>query len=276
MDLQKVQQANLAILKEVDRICRKYKIKYLLDAGTLIGAVRHRGFIPWDDDIDIAMTRDQYEAFKKVVERELPDTMAWVDCEKFQGGKAFYDFTSRIIYKNSQRREPNEEMEFYEGKLNHIWLDFFIIDELPEKSFSAAVTRLLHKIIYGMAMGHRYHLDFDKYKGISRLQVMALATVGRAVPMKLLFRLQRRIALKDKKGKSSKRYYSNYQPDYLYVTVEKDWCENCVDLRFEGEKFMAPAGFHQVLTEVYGDYMKLPPKEERVPSHSSRDIKVFD
>ena len=66
-DMSRVHSANLKILKEIDRICRKYKIQYALDAGTLIGAVRHKGFIPWDDDADIVFTRNQFEAFKKVV-----------------------------------------------------------------------------------------------------------------------------------------------------------------------------------------------------------------
>ena len=72
-DMSGVHSANLKILKEVDRICRKYKIRYGLDAGTLIGAVRHHGFIPWDDDADVYFTRSQYEAFCKVAPRELPE-----------------------------------------------------------------------------------------------------------------------------------------------------------------------------------------------------------
>ena len=73
-DMSHVHRANLKILKEIDRICRKYKIQYALDAGTLIGAVRHKGFIPWDDDADIVFTRNQFEAFKKVVRREPPES----------------------------------------------------------------------------------------------------------------------------------------------------------------------------------------------------------
>ena len=65
-DMTKVHEANLKILKELDRICRKYKIRYALDAGTLIGAVRHKGFIPWDDDADVVLIRSQYEALKRL------------------------------------------------------------------------------------------------------------------------------------------------------------------------------------------------------------------
>ena len=96
----RVHGANLKILKEIDRICRKYNIKYMLDAGTLIGAVRHNGFIPWDDDADVAFTRNQYDAFMKVVKRELPEGLELLEPDSFRGGKGFYDFTARIIYKN--------------------------------------------------------------------------------------------------------------------------------------------------------------------------------
>lgn len=274
-DLTEVHQANLAILKEIDRICRKYKIKYLLDAGTLLGAVRHKGFIPWDDDADIAFTRANYDAFLKVVRRELPQEMELLEPEDLRGGRAFYDFTARIIYKNSSTHEDSEEMRFYEGKLNHLWVDLFTIDELPENKISSTITLLLHTVIYGLAMGHRYKLDFKKYSLINKICVAALALIGKLIPMKTLRKLQKRVAVKDRKGKSGLRYYSNYQPDYFYVTLKKEWCEETVDLEFEDTRLMAPKGWHEVLTWIYGDYRKLPPKEKQVPTHSTTEIKVY-
>lgn len=275
-DLTKVHETNLRILKEVDRICRKYKIKYMLDAGTLLGAVRHKGFIPWDDDADVAFTRNNYEAFMKVVRRELPDTMELVTPRDFRGGQGFYDFTCRIIYKNSKTHEDTPEMEFYGGKLNHLWVDLFTIDVLPQNKLSSTVTLLMHKIIYGLAMGHRYHLDFGKYSLFHKLAVGGMSAVGRFIPLQVMFTLQRMVALKDRKCRSNLRYYSNYQPDYLYVTLQKEWCEDVVDLDFCDTKLMAPRHYHEVLTWIYGDYMELPPKDQRVPAHSTMQIQVFD
>ena len=275
-DLTKVHEINLKILKEIDRICRKYKIKYMLDGGTLLGAVRHKGFIPWDDDADIAFTRNNYEAFLKVVRRELPDTMELLMPEDFQGGRAFFDFTARVIYKNSRRHEDSPEVQYYEGKLNHLWVDLFIIDELPQSKAAAGFTRLLHKSIYLLAMGHRYHLDFSKYSLFHKLAVGGGFAVGRLVPMKLIFKMQHAAALKDKHGRSSLRYYSNYQPDYLYVTLEGEWCEKTLDMEFEDLELMAPIGFTHVLELIYGDYRKLPPPEKRVPAHSTIEIQIYD
>lgn len=275
-DLSKVHQANLTILKEIDRICRKYKLKYVLDAGTLIGAVRHQGFIPWDDDADVAMTRPNFDAFLKVAARELPESMELVLPGQFHGKTGFYDFTPRIIYKNSRTHEDDEEMAFYDGKLNHLWVDLFVLDALPDSKIGAIAAKGIQAGIYGLAMGHRYRLDYSKYSLAQKLAVGGLASVGRLIPMKWMIKLQRFFARKDRKKKTRRLYYSNYQPDYLYVTLERQWSTETVDLPFEDTKLMCPKGWHDVLTWVYGDYRKLPPKEQRKPSHATVEIQVFD
>lgn len=275
-DLTAVHQANLKMLKEIDRICRKHQIQYMLDAGTLLGAVRHKGFIPWDDDVDLVFTRENYERFAQVVRKELPEGMKLLEPRQLQGGNAFYDFTPRIIYVNSQTHEDGEEMKFYGGGLNHLWVDLFILDKLPENKAAAAFTRFLQMAVYGLAMGHRYRLDYSKYSLMNKIFVAALAAIGKRIPMRTIRGLQRRVSVKDNKGKSRLRYYSNYQPDYLYVTLNEEWIKETVDLPFEDTMLMAPKGWNQVLTWIYGDYQKLPPEEKRVPTHSSIEIQIDD
>ena len=114
-DLTAVHRANLKILKEIDRICRKYGISYVLDAGTLIGAVRHQGFIPWDDDADVAFTRENYEKFSRVARKELPGGMKLLEPHQLRKGQAFYDFTPRILYMKSRTSEDRRQGTMREG-----------------------------------------------------------------------------------------------------------------------------------------------------------------
>ena len=274
-DLKAVHQANLRILKESDRICRSHGIRYFADSGTLLGAVRHKGFIPWDDDADVAFTRENYEAFARVVRDELPEGMEFLEPSQIGDGKVFFDFTPRILYLNSRTHEDSREMAFYGGKLNHLYVDIFIQDELPEGKLQAAWTRLKNTMIYGLAMGHRFRLDFSKYSPLQKCVVAVLSAAGRLLPMPVICRMERRAALRHNTGESRLRYYSNYQPDYLYVTLKKEWNEETVDLDFEDMKLMAPKNWHQVLTCIYGDYRKLPPPEKRVPTHSTMEIQVY-
>ena len=144
-DLTRVHEADLKLLKEIDRICRKYKIKYMIDSGTLLGAVRHQGFIPWDDDADVIFTRPNYEKFLKVAGRELPEGMTLLRPEDIRGGKVFYDFTTRVIYDNSRVHEDNEQMQFYEGKLNHIWVDIVYYRPSSGEPLRGMFAKLLQK-----------------------------------------------------------------------------------------------------------------------------------
>ncbi len=275
-DLARVHEANLKVLKEIDRICRKHHIQYMLDSGTLLGAVRHKGFIPWDDDADVAFTRPNFERFMEAARGELPEGMSLLCPEDFRSGRVFYDFTPRIIYEHSRVHQDSEEMRFYEGKLNHLWVDIFILDRLPDSAWQAEWARLLQKIIYGMAMAHRYKLDFSKYSLPDKLRVGVLAAAGRFVPMRLLFKLQRRVSLKHQHKKTGRWYYSDYQPDYLYVTTEGSWCEEVTELPFEDTHLMVPAGYDPMLLILYGDYMRYPPEDRQRPSHSTIDIEVFE
>ena len=273
-DLAPVHGANLKILKEIDRICRKYEIAYMIDSGTLLEAVRHQGFIPWDDDADVAFTRENYERFAKVVRKELPKGMKLLEPHQLAGGEAFYDFTPRILYLHSKTHEDSPEMQYYEGRLNHLWVDLFIQDDLPQCKVKAAGIRAVHTLICGLAMGHRYELDHSKYGPLAKIAVKILAGAGKRIPMKTIRWLQRRLAVCGNGKNSRLRYYSNYQPDYLHVTIEKQWNDRTVDLPFEDTVLMAPENWDQVLKQIYGDYMQLPPEKERVPTHSAIKIQV--
>lgn len=274
--MQNLQRANLFILQEIDRICTKYRINYTLDSGTLLGAIRHGGFIPWDDDADIAMTRANFEAFKRIVRRELSDKLEFIMPDEFNGGSVFYDFTPRIIYKASARHKAKKN-DPYEGKLNHIWVDIFIIDKLPNNSTLRKIVLFTQKIIYLFAMGHRQKLELHKYKGLMKLGVLIFSTIGKVLPMKALFKIQDKISRFYSKSKNNRMYYySNYQPDYIDLKFKDEWFENYSKILFEEVMLLVSDEYDNILTAVYGNYMTLPPKGDRVPTHGSTEIEIYE
>lgn len=273
--LKAVQEVNLKLLKEVARICDKYRIAYFLDAGTLLGAIRHGGFIPWDDDADIVMTRNNWEAFRKVAGRELQDGMKLILPTQFAGGTRFFDFTPRVIYEGTRRRKPDVETKFYEEKLNRLWVDIFILDRLPNEERKAKNRILLQKILYGFAMGHRQKIDFKKYSGFQKIAVFVLSAVGRRLPMRQIFFLQDKLSKRSNRKRTDNWYYSNYDPGFIDIRMKNKWVENRTEIRFEDTTFSIPEHYDEVLTSIYGDYMKLPPEEKREPSHGSTEIEIY-
>ncbi len=274
--LRKVQETNLKILKEIDRICTKYRISYSLDAGTLLGAIRHGGFIPWDDDADLVMPRNSWEAFRKVAPRELPEGMKLLLPDSFAGGTRFYDFTPRIIYLKSRRRIPDRETAFYEEKLNHLWVDLFILDRLPDSRGAASGRIARQKAVYAAAMGHRWGINLAKYPGMLKAAVAVSTAVGRGIPMRSLFRLQDALAKADNNKKTAYWYYSNYDPGFIDIRLKDSWVTEQTRILFEDVELCIPVHYDEVLRHIYGDYMQLPPKEKRVPSHESTGIEIYE
>lgn len=273
--MEKLQQVNLYILKEIDRICTKYKLRYSLDAGTLLGAIRHSGFIPWDDDADIVMTRSNFEVFKKVAPRELPPNLSFVMPEDFKGGRAFYDFTPRICYLPSARKKKDGQTEYYEGKLNHLWVDIFILDTLPRGRITKKGVIFLQKFFYLLAMGHRYRIEYKKYGLLTRLGVGLFSCIGKRIPMGWIFSWENALSRAFRKSRSQEVYYSNYQPDYLHIRLKKQWLEKYSRILFEEVPLLVFDEYDIILSLVYGDYMTPPPRKDRVPTHESTEIQIY-
>ena len=235
-----------------------------------------RQFIPWDDDVDVMFTRKNYEMFAKVVRRELPEDMSFVEPDEYHGGKAFYDFISRVTYNKSQKFEDSGKMDFYDDKISRLNVDLFIVDGLPEGKLAKKLTKLSHCVLYGFALGHRYEINYSDYRGAMKLFVAVLANVGKLIPFPVIWKMWNGLCHMDSRKQRPLYFYTGYAPNWFYVEMKREWDDEVVEMPFEDTKFYVPSGWKELLTQLYGDYMKLPPKEKQIPEHSDMEIKIYD
>ncbi len=250
----------LEMLLEFDRICRKYDIKYSLDSGTLIGAVRHGGFIPWDDDVDVSMLRSEYEKFFKVCKKEL-------NTEKF----FLQDFRTDKEYRwGFPKLRYNDTIFLYEGQENATWhtglfLDIFVYDGVPDNYFlrrvhlficycirkglysvygqnnaTNALLRLWYKLLYKVPRGF-WMRCFDKMVNLSNIHKHELAR-----HLTFAYPVERAGGMKRKYG------------------MPRECFDEFIDYDFEGHSFKIFKNYDLYLRSMYDDYMTLPSEEERV------------
>ncbi len=269
-DVQYVQKINQQILDEIDRVCRKYNICYYLDSGTLLGAVRHKGPIPWDDDMDVSFRREEFIKFERVVAQEWKDGRFLLHKPSdFANGK-WMDWTNRIIWMeqimpHAQYIEVGAEAA---GKImGKACVDIFVIDALPKKKFRQKKLFFDLLIDYGLAMGHRTFMDYHYYTVIQRMIIWTLSSVGKRMSMKKIITRYNKHVTKYNNIDTPYCFLGNYSWRTFRIVFRNEWFGHGSRVMFDGKEYCAPANPHEILSKAYGDYMILPPEEERVPQH---------
>jgi len=260
--LRQLQLTELELLIEIDRICKKCNIHYNIIAGTLLGAVRHEGFIPWDDDADVALLRTEYEKFKKACRQEL-------NKEKFY----FQDHTNTPGYrwgygklrkKNTLfLREFQEHMPYEQG----VFIDVFPLDYVPDNY----IMRCLHNLkcfLYRKFFWSEVGKIADKSKFMCGLYELMSK-----VPEKFLKKsFESFVEKSNRKRTEWVRILTFPTPNkaYGYRTC---WYENSKEILFEGVAFSGIVDYDSYLRFKFGDYMELPPEEKR-KVHPVSEIKL--
>lgn len=243
--LKAVQKKELDILCEVRDICNRNNIEYWLDGGTFLGAVRHGGFIPWDDDIDICIREEDTKRFMEVMQRELPNNLFLQTSET---DPSYQSTIMKIRENNSFLVEFCDDFnrDYHKG----IYIDVFPMTDYPNvsKTFCHAVTAGYCKANSILNKQHLY-----SWRSVAELFWFG----AKRALMRILWGMANTFC---KKG----TYYATLlQNNGLGFMHRKDAIFPLKPIQFEGETFLSPASPDIYLTEQYGDYMQLPPEDKR-------------
>lgn len=260
-EIRKYQLAQLDILKFVDKLCRENSITYYMCFGTLIGAVRHNGFIPWDADIDIVMFRDDYEKFRKLM-TSIKNSCVFYD---------HYDTNRNHISVHSIIRIPETHVISnninlgVKNEINGIYIDVFPLDNIPNnKSEQEKMYKKIHFLnrLIILKQAPVYAGDTSTLKRYVKRLISALLTVVsfRSVQEKL------DAVMSHYKNKNTDKVAVLLDPGVFKaysLQFERSWFGEPIELMFENGSFLAPSKYVEILSNRYGDYMKLPPEKER-------------
>jgi len=252
--MKKIWAIELEMLIEVDRICKKHGLKYFLMCGTLLGAIRHKGFIPWDDDLDIAMPRDDYEKFMQLKD-EFRQPLFLQNPYTDKGYAA-----SHTTIRNSNTSAISQIIKYQD--MNHgIFIDVFPLDHFVEEGAAeryAAINQLNIENGTFMRMTNPELNEKNKQR---------VAAYNRD-HIKDFEEIQN-IASKFNDQKTDKLAIMTYTADPLENNIwDAADFEKSIDWEFEGHMFSIPAGYDHILRNAFGNYMEFPPVEKRGIQHS--------
>ena len=260
-ELRRLQLIELDMLAEFDRVCRKNGITYTMDGGTMLGAVRHKGFIPWDDDADVGMLRGEYEKFKRVA-GELNPEICW-----------FQDHDTDPEYRWGYGKLRRTGTEFVREGQEHlkcrtgVFVDIFPFDDAPRnlvgQMWQDFVCFLLRKTLWA-EVGKR-----DESSSILRGMYALLAKI----PPSFVFKRLEKQARKSMEGRGSRvrvlmfpaygKLWGHKMPLKERYALPKRWLAEVADYEFEGLRLMGTKDYDGILRCKYGDYMTPPPQNDR-------------
>lgn len=256
-ELRRIGAIQLQIMDEVHRLCDLHHIRYYMIGGTLLGAVRHSGFIPWDLDIDVAMPRADYDRFREICKTELGDAYSYLDhtsARKYPRPHALVTAKGTKICMKYDHLNPKPM------KVG-IYLDVFPLDRAPDdENLRKKQAKKLRRLRRLKQWRLPYSYSYKRWKRYAHYAVSALLSW---ISLPRLNRYQQKV-MQQYDGTQTQclcSMASGYP--YEKQCMPKEIYGEPVLLDFEGRKYCAPQDYRQYLTRLYGDYMKLPPEEER-------------
>lgn len=261
--ISKMKGVQLEILIEFARFCSTYDIKYQITAGTLLGAVRHKGFIPWDDDIDVLMLREDYEKFLNLA-KQLFNKAYFV--QNYKSDKKVFHYITRIRKKNTLAlQDTTKYLDIHQG----IWIDLFPVDKLPDNQIAFKTEMLILWCLNNLKILKLKKRAFRSRNNMLLTLKVLIYFILKPVPLYFFNSLKDLVIKKFYifKGEKYSLLSESDLIDLKNYTFHKKLYQEYAKLEFEGHKFLSPKDYHYFLSKVFGNYMELPSEDERVSSH---------
>lgn len=261
---EELQAVQLNILICIANFCDENNITYFLFGGTLLGAVRHSGFIPWDDDIDIAMPREQYDIF--LSKWMLSGNKDLIIQNKSSDAEIHHSYSKVRLLRSEFVEKETENSDFNKG----IFIDIFPIDDFPRHpGLLDRVFLITRKYLMALSL---YKAGYTHMKNIWIKRIVQLT--HRAFSLNFINELNSSIIKYYKELESTHCTSYTSGAGYDKHHVNKSIFEALTDMDFEGIKFTCPVDYDTYLRKVYGDYMELPKANERVSQHRVLKIDI--
>lgn len=266
-ELRQLQLTELEMIVEVDRICRKHGIQYSLDGGTLLGAVRHKGFIPWDDDADVIFTRHEYAKFYRACKKELDQERFFL--QEFRTDPGYRWGYAKLRRKGTEYvRSGQEHMHYKTG----VCIDVFVVDNVPDHPVS---KRIYHGINFGIRK-----ILYSEWgmRAAGSIWMRLFYRMLYLIPRDACFWMRNRLAAWCNRKETEQKAHLLYP----YPRKESKYgmpahCfESYIEIEFEGMRFFAFREYDTYLSLLYGDYMELPPVEKRGRPGRASTVRLLD
>lgn len=247
-NLKQHQLLMLDMLKEADRICREHNIKYMLFAGTMLGAVRHGGFIPWDDDLDIVMLRPDYERFLEIASGELNSDNYYLQKEFSEHWPMFFTKLRKNGTACIERYVPKDP-KVHQG----VYIDIFPCDNLYDNAVLRKTQFLASKIVIAKSLDARGYLTDSVKKKL-------FIAFCRMLPKKPF------VSFAQQRGRDNSKMVHTFfgaSSKYGKSVFPRKWFTETVKLSFEDGSYPVSAYYDELLTKLYGDYMTPTPESQR-------------
>lgn len=256
-ELEHIHKVLLKILIDFDQICQLNHIRYFLGGGTLLGAVRHGGFIPWDDDVDVMMLREDYDKLCALKPEQLPSHLV---LQTYRSDPHYHGDMAKLRLKDTFY--GTEFSSRFPEMNNGFFIDIFAHDKtstnIKLQKIHIFLTRFIRSAVFHKWEQTPMHF-YGKYKGICR----AVTLLNKKLPMSFWEYLREKVFVFFR-NTSSSFLYDGMGRHLMHGSFPMEWLDDTVYLTFEGYLFPAPKEYHKYLTYSYGDYRKIPDESEKI------------